>query len=64
MRAATTSVGVARLNESLAILIVANLRALNLMEHLYNQHIVFDKNTPVVLTPPLEISERDVAGAA
>ncbi len=62
--AATKSVGVARLNESLAILIVANLRALNLMEHMYNQRIVFDKNNPVVLNPPLEISERDVAGAA
>lgn len=62
--AATTSVGVARLNESLAILIVANLRALNLMEHLYNQRIVFDKNNPVVLNPPLGLSEHDVNGAA
>ena len=34
------------------------------MEHLYNQRIVFDKNNPVILNPPLEMSEREVDGAA
>jgi hypothetical protein len=58
--AARVSVGVARLNESLAILIVANLRALNLMEHRYNQRVTFDKNEPVSLNPPLEIPEREL----
>ena len=58
--AAVKSVGVARLNESLAILIVANLRTLNVMEHLYDQRVVFDKDNPVTLNPPLDLSERDL----
>lgn len=58
--AATADVGTARLNESLAILIVANLRTLNTMEHLYNQRVTFDKKNPVTLNPPLEMSERDI----
>lgn len=58
--AATKSVGIARLNESLAILIVANLRTLNVMERLYDQRVVFDKVNPITLNPPLELSERDL----
>lgn len=58
--AASRAVGVARLNESLAILIVANLRTLNVLEHLYDQRVVFDKINPTTLNPPLELSEREL----
>jgi hypothetical protein len=60
--AATQSVGVARLNESLAILILANLRALNTLEHVYDQEVTFEWD--VTLNPPIQISERDLRGAA
>lgn len=58
--AARQDVGIARLNESLAILIVMNLRTLNTMEHLYDQRVEFDKSNPVTLNPPLEMRERDL----
>ncbi len=57
--AATESVGIARLNEAWAILIIANLRTLNLLEHLLGQHVTFE--TDVTLNPPLEMREEDVA---
>ena len=53
--AAAEAVGTARLNESLAILIVANLRRLNILEHLYNQMVTFEYD--VTLNPPVQISE-------
>lgn len=56
--AATQSVGVARLNESLAILIVANLRTLNTLEHLYDQEVTFEQD--VTINPPIEARERDL----
>lgn len=60
--AATWAVGIARLNESLAILIVANLRTLNVLEHLYDQTVTFDED--VTLNPPIEMHERDLYTAA
>lgn len=57
--AATEAVGVARLNESLAILIIANLRALNMLGHVYDQEVTFEED--VTLNPPITLSERDVA---
>jgi hypothetical protein len=59
--AATQAVGVARLNESIAIIIVANLRSLNMLEHLYDQSVTFEED--VTLNPPLEMSERDLGVA-
>lgn len=56
--AATHAVGVARLNESLAILILANLRALNMLEHLYDQEVTFEQD--VTINPPIEARERDL----
>ena len=59
MDVATSRVGPARLNESLAILIVANLRALNVLEHLLGQTVTFEDD--ITLNPPMDVSERDVA---
>lgn len=60
--AATQSVGVARLNESLAILILANLRTLNMLGHLYDQEVTFEQD--VTINPPIEIRERDLGDVA
>ncbi len=35
-----------------------------MMEHLYDQRVVFDKVNPITLNPPLELSERDLYGGA
>lgn len=55
---ATQRVGVARLNESLAIMIVANLRALNVLAHLLGQTLTFE--TDMTFNPPTELSENDL----
>ncbi len=55
--AATEAVGIARLNESLAILIIANLRTLNTLEHLYDQAVTFEED--ITLNPPVEMRESD-----
>ncbi|MFN2527429.1 MAG: hypothetical protein ABR584_01770 [Candidatus Baltobacteraceae bacterium] len=60
--AATESVGVARLNEAWAILIIANLRSLSLLEHLLGQQVTFE--TDVTLNPPIEVREQDLDDVA
>lgn len=56
--AAAEEVGYARLNEAWAILIIANLRTLNLLEHLLGQQVTFE--TDITLNPPITMHEREL----
>jgi len=49
--AATQELRVPGLNESLAIVIVLNLRMLKMIEQVYDGRVSFDREKPVTLSP-------------